>query len=85
MINLNIIILQRGWVVVGDLHKDGPYFVLKKGHVIRRWGTTKGLGQLAIEGPQPETILDPMTEFKFHELVAIGIMKCDESKWTSQF
>ena len=43
----NIVILQRGWVIVGDLAKEGEYFVSQNTSVIRKWGTSRGLGQLA--------------------------------------
>jgi hypothetical protein len=78
---LNIVILQRGWVVMGKLKKKADYFTLTDGAVIRRWGTDKGLGQLAREGKQSETILEPTPETRFHELTVVGIIKCDESKW----
>ena len=75
-----IVVLQRGWVVVGDLSKDGTEFTLTNGSVVRRWGTSKGLGELAIEGPLEETILDPIPDTKFHELTVIMRMKCSD-KW----
>ena len=54
-----IVVLQRGWVVVGDLWESQTGIKLDNASVIRRWGTTKGLGQLALEGPQAETQLEP--------------------------
>lgn len=47
----HIAILQRGWIYVGDLEKDGPYFTLKNASCVRRWGTDKGIGELAENGP----------------------------------
>lgn len=78
-----IVMLQGGWVMIGDLEKHDTYFSLGNGFVIRRWGTTQGLGELAIKGPLKETILDPVPQVQFHELTVVGIMKCDESKWPS--
>lgn len=76
-----ICILQRGWVFVGDLTKSGPDFVLKNGSVIRAWGTSKGLGELAENGPLSSTKLDPVPETKFHELTVVALIKCNTGKW----
>lgn len=77
----HIVILQRGWVMVGKLQKKGEYFKLLNGSVIRRWGTSSGLGQLAKEGKQSETVLEPTPETSFHELTMIGAIKCVAAKW----
>ena len=54
-----IAVLTHGWVVVGlveDQQENGTlHFIRSK--VIRRWGTTKGIGQLA-RGPLPDTLTD---------------------------
>ena len=36
----------------------GKSILIKCAQNIRRWGTNKNIGQLAIEGMQPETVLD---------------------------
>jgi hypothetical protein len=77
----HIVILQRGWVMVGKLQKKGEYFKLLNGDIIRKWGTTYGLGQLAKHGKQSGTILEPTPETSFHELTMIGAIKCDPKKW----
>jgi len=77
----HIVILQRGWVVVGDVEQIGQTVTVNNASVIRSWGTTKGIGQLALEGPQESTKLDPCGTVKTHELAIIATMKCKESKW----
>ena len=76
----HIVILQRGWVLVGDFSQDGSQCAVRNGSVVRRWGTTKGLGQLATDGPTANTILDPVPETSFHELTIVAKLKCSE-KW----
>jgi hypothetical protein len=76
-----IVILQRGWIVVGDLNKKGEEFTLADSSVIRNWGTTKGLGEIAENGPTKETILDKTPEIIFHELTVVAIIKCKVEKW----
>ncbi len=60
-----IVVLQRGWVVVGDygVDPDNDEVVISDASVIRRWGTSKGLGELR-DGPLPETVLDPAGEIR---------------------
>ena len=76
-----IVILQRGWVAIGDLTKEGNYMELNNASIIRRWGTTNGLGQLASEGKTSDTKLEPTPKMKFHELTVISLIEVDASKW----
>ncbi len=78
-----ILVLQRGWVVVGDLTtEDASKVRLENASVIRRWGTTKGLGQLALEGPQKATELDPCGVVETHPLAIVLRIPCEASKWS---
>lgn len=79
--SLKIVILQRGWVFIGYLSKSGSDCTLKKASNIRRWGTTAGLGQLAMDGPTGDTKLDKCPDVNFHELTIIATIDCLESKW----
>lgn len=79
-----IVPLQRGFVVVGRFSKNGTECRIENGYIVRRWGTTKGLGQLATEGPQPNTVLDPIPTTAFHELGYIAILECSEACWASR-
>jgi len=78
---LKIVILNRGWVVIGNFYRDGDMCRVENAYFIRRWGTNKGIGQLAIEGKQPNTELDKVTDFDFHILTTVGMFECDKSKW----
>jgi len=78
--DIRIVILQRGWVMVGKFSKRGTQCFLDNGSVIRVWGTTKGLGEIAA-GPTAQTQLDPVPQVEFHELTVIATLKCDPVKW----
>ena len=86
MSEIRIIVLQRGWVMVGTYERDGFYGQLTNAAVIRRWGTTgdgRGLGWLAENGPTDETHLEPFkTPVEFHELTTVAQFVCDPEKWT---
>lgn len=58
--NQQIVVLDRGWVYVGHTRRDGDVLHITDARCIRRWGTTRGLGQLAAEGPTSDTMLDPV-------------------------
>lgn len=78
-----ILILQRGWVVVGDLTEDSAEKVrLENASVIRRWGTTKGIGELALGGPQKSTVLDPCGVVEAHPQAIVLRIPCEAAKWS---
>jgi hypothetical protein len=67
-----IVILQRGWIMVGNVKKEGNDVVITNTCLIRRWGTTQGIGQLALTGPTADTILDPCGVVRVHELAVVA-------------
>ena len=79
--DVRIVVLQRGWVVVGRYSEDGEKGQLDGASVIRFWGTNRGLGQLAISGPLSGTKLDPCPTVRFHLLTVIMTIDCEAQKW----
>jgi hypothetical protein len=80
--NIRIVVLQRGWVVVGFYERDGDNVTLSNASIIRTWGTTNGLGEIAKAGPTSKTILDPSNgDIQFHRLTEILTLNCNEEKW----
>lgn len=76
-----IVVLQRGWVVTGDISQTGDQCTLTNAGVVRHWGTSKGLGQLAQEGPLPNTVIDASTPITYHALTAIMTLDCNGEAW----
>lgn len=81
---IRICVLQRGWVVVGKFSQKGSECKLTDANVIRIWGTSKGLGEIAESGPTSSTKLDPSPNVMFHELVGVFQIQCNEGKWTGK-
>jgi len=81
---IRIVILQRGFVFVGQWSQDGSRCTLKNAACIRKWGTTKGLGEIALGGPTAKTVLDPCPPVTFHELTIVATIDCVEAKWKSK-
>lgn len=83
--DIRIVVLQRGWVAVGEYSKTSDdEHVLTKASIVRRWGTSKGLGELAEKGPLPNTVLDSVpTAIRFHPMTVVLSMDCDPSKWAA--
>jgi len=77
-LDIRIVVLQRGWVLVGEFSEQGEKCHIKNGAVIRLWGTDKGLGQIAFDGPQDGTILDKEPESEFHISQVIRTIKCEK-------
>jgi len=77
-----IVILQRGWCMIGRFERDGSDCKLRDAAVIRQWGTTSGLGQIAEGGPTVLTKLDKcygVVEFDY--LTVVATIDCEEAAW----
>lgn len=78
---IKIVVLQRGWVVIGRFERKGNDCKLYNAYIIRRWGTENGLGELA-KGKTDETVLDKcygVVEFDY--LTTILLINCEEESW----
>lgn len=59
-----IVVVEAGWVFLADAVVPKmafgtlPVMQLENANVIRVWGTTAGLGEIALHGPTKETVLD---------------------------
>lgn len=79
---IKIVILQRGWVMVGKFERKGSDCSLSDASVIRSWGTTKGLGELALGGPTSNTKLDKCNGLvEFDYLTVVATVSCEEKVW----
>jgi len=76
-----ILILHRGWVVIGNVTRIGPRLSVENCHVIRTWGTTNGLGEIANCGPTSTTKLDKSGDLSLLESNCIALMACNTAKW----
>lgn len=79
--DFRIVILQRGWVFVGKFYQNGDDCRIEDAHCIRVWGTTKGLGELAISGPLKDTKLDPSGVIRFNKFSVVGTLDTEAKKW----
>lgn len=77
-----IVILDRGFVYVGDVAIEGDWMIIRNARNVRRWGTTKGLGELAKNGPLTNTQLDPAGTVRAPMRAVIGLVECEASSWT---
>lgn len=80
--DIKIVVLQRGWVVVGRFERKDTQCKLHNASVIRTWGTTGGLGEIAEGGPTSNTKLDKckgMVEFDY--MTVVLTIDCATKKW----
>jgi hypothetical protein len=76
-----IVVADRGFVYVGDTELDSNWCVLKNAKNVRRWGTTKGLGELALNGPLADTILDDIGTVRIPMRAVISVIDTEVAKW----
>lgn len=82
---VKIIVLQRGWVVVGEYSQTATEGTLTNAATIRVWGTTKGLGELASDGPTSSTKLDKAGIVRFERLTTVLVLDVkDDTEWISK-
>jgi hypothetical protein len=57
-LGIQIVVIDGGFVHVGECRYEGDFLIIEHCRNIRTWGTTKGLGELS-SGPTDKTITDP--------------------------
>ncbi len=68
-----IIVAERGWVFVGDcVDNDNGSVTIHNAKNIRRWGTSKGLGEIS-SGPTSETKTDDYGTVNTIAIVTIAV------------
>lgn len=82
--DIRIVVLQRGHVVIGRYEQHGDEVTIANASVVRVWGTTRGLGEIASGGPTAKTVLDPCGTVRVHRLAIIMTLDCEENKWTAK-
>lgn len=72
-----IFIVSENWVFCGEPEMSGDQYVrLRNCYNIRVWGTTQGLGELALKGAQAETILDFYGVVTLPVAHILGVIEC---------
>lgn len=80
-LGLQIVVLDRGFVYVGDVVVDGDFCTIADARNVRRWGTTAGLGELAAKGPLKDTILDDAGRVIAPMRAVIHFIACVGPSW----
>lgn len=77
-LGLQIVVLDRGYVYAGTANIEGDMVTITGAKNIRRWGTTKGLGEL-VNGPiAGKTVADDSGEIKAPLKSVIHFIKCNQ-------
>lgn len=77
-----IVIVQSGFVLCGDMPPHtGRNIILNDAHVIRAWGTTQGIGQLALTGRTKDTVLDPCGYCEINPSQVLFTIDCVDRFW----
>jgi hypothetical protein len=78
--DIKIVVLDRGFVYVGHVQFDDNFVTISNARNLRKWGTTKGLGEL-VDGPLPGTNLDAVGTVKAPLRALISLIDVEQSKW----
>jgi len=75
-----IVVLDRGFVYVGNATVDGDWCLIANAKNIRYWGTNNGLGEL-VNGPTKDTKLDAVGNVRAPLRAVISIIDVVAEKW----
>ena len=78
--DMKIVVLDRGFVFVGRVEYSDDSVIITDAKNIRKWGTTKGLGEL-VNGPLSGTVLDAAGTVIAPKRAMIFTLTVDEQKW----
>ena len=76
-----IVIVDAGWVFLADSVTEEqvygmPVIRMVGANVIRAWGTTAGLGEIALNGPTKDTVLDFAGQVDVPHGKVLGLIEC---------
>ncbi|CEF48278.1 unnamed protein product [uncultured bacterium] len=77
-----IVVLDRGFVYAGHVAIEGDWVDIEDAINLRYWGTTRGLGQLALEGPTDGTKIDRVGHVRAPIRALISLIDTREESWT---
>jgi hypothetical protein len=80
--SIKIVVVDRGFVYVGHTTIDGNFLTIDNAKNIRRWGTTKGLGEL-VNGPLASTVLDRAGVVTVPLRAVILLIDVEQKKWSA--
>jgi hypothetical protein len=79
---IRIVVLDKSFVSVGKYSQGPDWCSLDDAYVIRYWGTTKGLGEIAENGPTSKTVLDKTPKQHFPVKSIIKTIDCNADNWS---
>jgi hypothetical protein len=77
---LQIAVLDRGFVYIGNVATDGEWCYIANAWNIRRWGTTRGLGEL-VNGPLTDTVLDRVGDVRMPMTTLQHLIAVEDLQW----
>lgn len=84
---LFLYVMERGFVLVGRPRPHQPdalFLTLDDVAVVRRWGTSAGLGQLATQGPTESSVIDPEPDgVEVSRLAIYRRIACNKEAWAA--
>lgn len=80
---LQIVVLDRGFVYIGYVITDGEWCYITNAWNIRRWGTTRGLGEL-VHGPMADTVLDKVGDVSMPMATLQHLIAVETAKWQTK-
>ena len=80
---LQIAVLDRGFIYIGDVATDGEWCYIANAWNIRRWGTTRGLGEL-VNGPLANTVLDRVGDVRMPMTTLQHLIVVEAAKWQTK-
>ncbi len=80
---LQIAVLDRGFIYIGDVATDGEWCYIANAWNIRRWGTKRGLGEL-VNGPLADTVLDRVGDVRMPMTTLQHLIVVEAAKWQTK-
>jgi len=74
--NKKIVVIEAGHVVIGNVNELEDRIIIEEASVIRVWGTTAGLGEIALRGATKDTVFDPCGMVECYKLAVIMQIPC---------